>query len=114
VPADEGALVLVDWDEAVGGFRVKDYAGLTYWYSYMRDKDGGGGRGDAGLDEARAAFFRGYGEPGFDADELRELERALHVSMAAGEMSYLYKVGDAEGYARTRERLLRLLESPPA
>jgi Ser/Thr protein kinase RdoA (MazF antagonist) len=112
VLTDDGALVLVDWDEAVGGFWVKDYAGLTYWYSYMR-KDGGE-RGDAGLDEARAAFFRGYGEPGFDDDELRGLERALHISMAAGEMSYLYKVGDAQGYAHARERLLWLLDSPPA
>ena len=104
----EGGLVLVDWDEAVGGFWVKDYAGLTYWYSYMR-KDGGE-LGDTGADEARASFFRDYGEPGFDDDELREIEHALHVSMAAGEMSYLYKVGDAPGYAKTRERLLRLLE----
>lgn len=105
-----GGLVLVDWDEAVGGFWVKDYAGLTYWYSYMR-KDGGE-PGDVGAEEARASFFRGYGEPGFDDDELREIERALHVSMAAGEMSYLYKVGDAPGYTKTRERLLHLLDSP--
>lgn len=104
----DGALVLVDWDEAVGGFWVKDYAGLTYWYSYMRWD--GGPPGDEGADEARAAFFRGYGETGFDRGELREMERALHVAMAAGEMSYLYKVGDADGYARTRERLLHLLD----
>jgi len=108
----DGSLVLVDWDDAVGGFWVRDYAGLTYWYSYMR-RDGGE-PGDAGADEARASFFRGYGEPGFDEEELRELERALHVSMAAGEMSYFYKVGDAHGYAETRERLRRLLESPPS
>ncbi|HEX8499109.1 MAG TPA: aminoglycoside phosphotransferase family protein [Pyrinomonadaceae bacterium] len=106
----DGGLVLVDWDEAVGGFWVKDYAGLTYWYSYMRE--GGGGHGGAGLEEARASFFRAYGEPGFDAGELREMERALHVSMAAGEMSYLYKFGDAHAYARARARLLHLLDSP--
>ena len=108
----EGGLVLVDWDEAVGGFWVRDYAGLTYWYSYTRTD--GGEAGAAGADEARASFFRGYGEPGFEDDELREIEWALHVSMAAGEMSYLYKVGDAPGHARTRARLLRLLDSPPA
>lgn len=108
----EGGLVLVDWDEAVGGFWAKDYAGLTYWYSYMRG--GGGEPGDAGADEARASFFRGYGEPGFDDDELREIESALHVSMAAGEMSYFYKIGDADGYAKTREHLMRLLGSPVA
>jgi len=104
----EGGLVLVDWDEAIGGLWVKDYAGLTYWYSYMRQD---GKTGDADAEETRASFFRGYGEPGFDDDELREIERALHVSMAAGEMSYLYKVGDAHGYVKTRERLLHLLDS---
>jgi aminoglycoside phosphotransferase (APT) family kinase protein len=108
----DGALVLVDWDEAVGGFWVMDYAGLTYWYSYMR-RDGGA-PGDAGLEEARAAFFRGYGEPGFDAGELREVEWALHVTMAAGEMSYLHKFGDLTDSALARERLLRLLDAPPA
>ena len=105
----EGGLVLVDWDEAIAGLWVWDYAGLTYWYAHMR---GGGGRArDAGADEARAAFFRAYGEPGFDEGELRELEWALHVAMAAGEMSYLYKVGDAHGYARTRALLLSLLDT---
>ena len=106
VLTEAGGLVLVDWDEAVAGFRVWDYAGLTYWYAHMR---GGGARDDAGADAARDAFFRSYGEPGLDYGELRELERALHVAMAAGEMSYLYKVGDAAGYARTRALLLSLL-----
>ena len=105
-----GGLVLVDWDEAVGSFWVRDYAGLTYWYSYMR-KDDGGPPGDAGLDAARAAFFRGYGATDFGADELREIEWALHVSMAAGEMSYLQRTGDADGSARVRGRLLRLLDN---
>ncbi|HEX8293709.1 MAG TPA: phosphotransferase, partial [Pyrinomonadaceae bacterium] len=102
-----GRLVLVDWDEAVAGFWVWDYAGLTYWYSYMR-RDGGP-PGPAGLDEARASFFSAYGETGFGGEELREVEWALHVAMAAGEMSYLYKIGDAHGHARSRSLLLGLL-----
>jgi Ser/Thr protein kinase RdoA (MazF antagonist) len=109
---DAGGLVFVDWDDAVGGFWVRDYAALTYWYSYMRV--GGGVYDDTGLDEARAAFFRGYGEPGFDADELREVEWALHVSMAAGEMSYLHTSGDAQASARSRGLLTLLLDTPPA
>ena len=108
----DGGLVLVDWDEAIGGFWVKDYANLTYWYSYLR-KDGGE-PGDGGVDEARASFFRGYGEPGFDDAELREIEWALHVAMASGSMSYLYRTGDVRGHAHTRELLLHLLDSPPA
>lgn len=104
-----GGLVLVDWDDAVAGFWVWDYAGLTYWYAHMRE--GGGGFGDAGLDEARVGFFRAYGGAGFDEQELRELEWALHVVMAAGEMSYLYKFGDAPGYARSRALLLSLLDA---
>ncbi len=104
-----GGLVLVDWDDAIAGLWVWDYAGLTYWYSHMRE--GGGGFGDAGLDDARANFFRAYGEIEFDEAELSELERAMHVAMAAGEMSYLYKVGDADGYARSRALLLKLLDA---
>jgi len=109
VLTESGGLVLVDWDEAIAGFWVWDYAGLTYWYSHMRE--GGGRAGDAGAAEARAPFFRAYGEPGFDELELRELEWALHVTMAAGEMSYLYKVGDAPGYARARALLSGLLDA---
>jgi Ser/Thr protein kinase RdoA (MazF antagonist) len=109
VLTEGGGLVLVDWDESVAAFWVWDYAGLTYWYAHMR---GGGGRvGDAGLDEARAGFFRAYGETGFDEEELRELEWAMHVAMAAGEMSYLYKFGDAPGHARSRSLLLSLLDA---
>lgn len=95
--------------EAIAGFRVRDYAGLTYWYAHMRG--GGGGRNDAEADEARDVFFRAYGEPGLDDGELRELEWTRHVTMAAGEMSYLYKVGDAPGYARSRALLLNLLDA---
>jgi Ser/Thr protein kinase RdoA (MazF antagonist) len=104
-----GGLVLVDWDESVAGFWVWDYAGLTYWYSHMRSD--GGRAGDAGLDEARASFFRAYGRPEFDEAELGELEWAMHAAMAAGEMSYLYKIGDADGYARSRALLLSLLDA---
>ena len=105
--AGGGRVMFVDWDEAVAGFWVRDYAGLTYWYSYMR-KDGGE-PGRAGLDEARASFFRAYGETNLDEGELGELETAMHAAMAAGEMSYLYKLGDAHGYARSRALLMGLL-----
>ena len=106
---ESGGLLLVDWDEAIAGLWVCDYAGLTYWYAHMHE--GGGRGGDAGLEEARASFFRAYGEPDFDGEELREIEWALHVAMASGEMSYLYKVGDAKGYARSRALLLSLLDA---
>lgn len=109
VLTERGGLVLVDWDDAIAGLWVWDYAGLTYWYSHMRE--GGGGFGNAGLDEARASFFRAYGEIEFDEAELSELEWAMHVAMAAGEMSYLYKFGDANGYARSRALLLKLLDA---
>jgi Ser/Thr protein kinase RdoA (MazF antagonist) len=99
-------IILVDWDEAVAGPWVGDYARLTYWYCYMY-KDGGA---SAGADEIRDAFLRGYGEVGFDRAELAEIESALHVIQAVGELSYLYGVGDARGFARTREFLLHLIE----
>jgi len=100
----EGRLVFVDWDEAFAGVAAWDYAGLTYWYSYTL-KGGGPRRAD----EFREAFFRGYGETGFERGELREVERALHAAQAAGSLSYLYTIGDAAGYKRTREVLLDLL-----
>jgi len=104
-----GRLVFVDWDEAFAGVPVWDYASLTYWYAYMLK--GCGGRDREGL---AAAFFRGYGEIGFDPEELRELERALHATQAAGELSYLYTIGDGPGYKSARERLTYLLDTPHA
>lgn len=105
----EGRFVFVDWDEAFAGVAAWDYAGLTYWYSYTL-KGGGPRRAD----EFSEAFFRGYGETGFDRGELREMERAMHATQAAGSLSYLYTIGDAAGYRRTREILLGLLGASPA
>lgn len=105
----EGRFLFVDWDEAVAGVAVWDYASLTYWYSYMLK-----GVGARDADGFRDAFFRGYGAVGFDTDELRDIEWALHTTQAAGELSYLYTAGDAPGYRRARELLLRLLDTSPA
>ena len=49
------------------------------------------------------------GETDFDRAELAEIESALHLTQTAGVLSYLYKVGDAGGFARTRQLLLHLL-----
>jgi aminoglycoside phosphotransferase (APT) family kinase protein len=105
----EGRFLFVDWDEAVAGIAVWDYASLTYWYSYML-KDGGARNADG----FRDTFFRGYGAVDFDHDELRDIEWALHTTQAAGELSYLYMAGDATGYRRARELLLRLLDTSHA
>jgi Ser/Thr protein kinase RdoA (MazF antagonist) len=105
----EGRFVFVDWDEAFAGPRVWDYASLTYWYAYMLK--GVGARDTVGF---RNAFLRGYGEMGFDADELREFEWAIHTTQAAGELSYLYTIGDEPGYKSARERLTHLLDTSHA
>jgi Ser/Thr protein kinase RdoA (MazF antagonist) len=105
----QGRFVFVDWDEAFAGPRVWDYASLTYWYAYMLK-----GRGVRDREWFSAAFFRGYGEMGFDPEELRELERALHATQAAGELSYLYTVGDEPGYKSARECLTHLLDTSRA
>jgi aminoglycoside phosphotransferase (APT) family kinase protein len=104
----EAPLVLVDWDEAIAGFWVRDYARLTYWYSHDY-KDGALA---ANADEIRDAFLRGYGETDFDRAELAEIESTLHLTQTAGVLSYFYRVGDAEGFARTRELLLHMLDAP--
>ena len=105
----EGRLVFVDWDEAFAGVWLWDYAHLTYWYSYMLKLDG-----PRDADGVRDAFFRGYGPVDFDSDELREIEWALQAAGAAGELSYLYTIGDGPGYKSARERLTRLLDTPRA
>jgi Ser/Thr protein kinase RdoA (MazF antagonist) len=105
----DGRFVFVDWDEAFAGPRVWDYASLTYWYAYMLKDCGGRDR-----EGFSAAFFRGYGEMGFDPEELRELEWAIHTTQAAGELSYLYTTGDEPGYKSARARLMRLLDASHA
>lgn len=105
----EGRFTFVDWDEAFAGFWVMDYASLTYWHSYIFKSDE---PRDAGA--FKEAFFRGYGAVDFDWDELRALEWALHTAQAVGALSYLYAAGDARGYKRERELLMRLLDTPPA
>jgi Ser/Thr protein kinase RdoA (MazF antagonist) len=105
----KGRFLFVDWDEAVAGVALWDYASLTYWHSYMLK-----GVGARDADGFRGAFFRGYGAVDFDPDELRDIEWALHTTQAAGELSYLYMAGDAPGYRRVRELLLRLLDTSPA
>jgi Ser/Thr protein kinase RdoA (MazF antagonist) len=105
----EGGFVFVDWDAAFAGPRVWEYASLTYWYAYMLKYDGP--RDQEGIS---AAFLRGYGEMGFDADELREIVWALHATQAAGELSYLYTVGDVPGYKSALERLKHLLDASHA
>ena len=104
----EGRLLFVDWDESVAAPWLMDYAALTYWYSYTY-KDGAA----RDREEFREAFLRGYGEADFERDELREIEHALHAAQAAGVLSYLYTVGDAQGFRRTRELLFQLLETKP-
>jgi Ser/Thr protein kinase RdoA (MazF antagonist) len=105
----EGRLVFVDWDEAVAGVPFMDYASLTYWYSYIF-KDGD----ERDVSEFKDAFFRGYGAIDFDREELREIEWALHTTQAAGALSYLYTIGDAREFKRTREVLLHMLDTSPA
>ncbi len=105
----DGRLVFVDWDEAIAGVPFMDYASLTYWYSYTF-KDGGA----RDVEGFRDAFLRGYGAIDFDRDELREIEWALHTTQAAGALSYLYTIGDARDFKRTREVLLHVLDTSPA
>ena len=102
----EGGFVFVDWDAGFAGPRVWEYASLTYWYAYMLKYDGP--RDHEAIGDV---FLRGYGEMGFDPGELREIELALHATQAAGELSYLYTMGDEPGYRSARERLTHLLDT---
>lgn len=105
-----GRMLLVDWDEALAAPWLHDYTNLTYWYSYILHRGALEVRDKA---EVRASFFRGYGGPEFDADELDALESALHAVQAAGVLAFYFQRGDAEGFGHARELLLRLLNAPP-
>ena len=105
-----GRMLLIDWDEAHAAPWLHDYTNLSFWYSYVLQRGGLEVRDKA---EVRAAFFRGYGGPEFDADELDELESALHTVHAAGVLSFYYRGGHAEGFEHARELLRRLLSAPP-
>lgn len=103
-------MLLVDWDEALAAPWLHDYTNLSYWYSYILHR---GGLEVRDREEVRASFFRGYGEPEFDADELDALESALHTVQAAGVLAFYFRRGNAEGFEHARELLLRLVNAPP-
>lgn len=102
----ERRLVLADWDEAVAGVALEDYARLTYLLFRAHDAR----RPDAATERAvRDAFFDGYGETGFDADETARVVEALHAVQAADHLAYYFKKGDDAAFAKTKGLLAGLL-----
>ncbi|HEX6624817.1 MAG TPA: aminoglycoside phosphotransferase family protein [Pyrinomonadaceae bacterium] len=103
---DAGEFVLADWDEALASIALEDYAKLTYLLFHAHDAP----RLDAeARGVVRGSFFEGYGETGFDADETRAIEDALHTIQAADYLSYQFKTGNAAAFETTKELLLSLL-----
>ena len=100
-----GVPVLIDWDEAVAGAWLSDYARLTYWLEYQaalrvapRERHAFSG-----------AFFRGYGAVEFSAEEIAAAEHALHVINAIDLSAFHFTRQDERACARARACLLRLL-----
>jgi Ser/Thr protein kinase RdoA (MazF antagonist) len=103
---DAGEFVLADWDEALAGIALEDYAKLTYLLFHAHDSP----RPDAGARSVvRDSFFDGYGGTGFDADETEVIEDALHTIQAADCLSYHFKTGNADAFEGTKALLLSLL-----
>lgn len=98
--------ILADWDEAVAGIGLEDYARLTYLLFHAHDSR----RPDAAAERAvQDAFFEGYGETGFDAEEIAAIVDALHTVQATDHLAYYFKTGDAAAFEKTKGLLVSLL-----
>lgn len=104
--AEDGRLVLADWDEAVAGVALEDYARLTYLLfraHHSRLPDAEAER------VVRDSFFEGYGETGFDPAEVESFVDALHTVQAADHLAYYFKTGDAAAFEETKALLSAML-----
>lgn len=103
---DNRQFVLADWDEACAGVALEDYARLTYLLFHAHDSR----RPDEETARAvRDAFFDGYGELGFDADEAARVVNALHTVQAADHLAYYFKTGNEAAFSKTKALLVSLL-----
>lgn len=103
----QGKIVLVDWDNAHGGFWLEDFAWLTYFGSHLSF---------IGSREKRrlmlyASFLKTHGRGGLSLPQIEKMEKGLHILQAVAMMEY-YKFfrGDRVWFQKSRSRLFGLIK----
>ncbi|MCL5436024.1 MAG: phosphotransferase [Patescibacteria group bacterium] len=101
-----GKIVLVDWDNARGGFWLEDFAWLTYFGSHLTFL--------GSLKRRRqmlyASFLKAHGQRGFSLAQIERMELGLHILQAAHLMGYFkFFRGDEYWFRQTRDRLMGLI-----
>ncbi len=100
-------LILIDWDDAIAGAWIADFAQLTYWHRYSNPFSAAVNH-EGGL--MRDAFFSGYGAVEFNAEEIAAMENALHIIHSVDLLPFYRRENNPQAFEQTKERLLRLLE----
>ena len=106
VSTTDNRLVLIDWDEAIAGAWIADFAKLTYSHNYSNPF---GGTEDLTNNEMRDAFFRGYGTVEFSAGEIAVMENALHIIYSVDLLPFYQREKNAKAFKQTKDRLMILL-----
>ncbi|MBR4961108.1 MAG: aminoglycoside phosphotransferase family protein [Clostridia bacterium] len=92
---DSGALVLIDWDDAMGYNWMADISRFTFWMKMTC--------GEPEYHLFREAFLEGY--HGARKDEFDVFEKAYHIYNALDNLVYAMDVGDEKVAAFTNEYL---------
>jgi len=100
-------LILIDWDEAIGGVWIADLAKLTYWQLYSNQLAGFGST----MDRLRKIFLRSYGFCEFGLPEILIIESALHLIYSVDLLAFWQRERNLEAFNKTKDLLMSLLEA---
>jgi Ser/Thr protein kinase RdoA (MazF antagonist) len=104
--SSNGQIILIDWDGALSDIWVWDHAWMTYWGSHLSKF----GDIEERRQKMRESFIKGYGENDFTADELKRIEKTLHILQAIDLLPYYYQDNkNPEAYNKTKNKLQKLL-----
>ena len=92
---DSGALVLIDWDDAMGYNWMADISRFTFWMKMTYS--------ESEYNLFREAFLEGY--RGARKDEFDVFEKAYHIYNALDNLVYAIKVGNEKMATFTKEYL---------
>ena len=92
---DSGALVLIDWDDAMGYNWMADISRFTFWMKMTYS--------ESEYTLFREAFLEGY--HGARKDEFDVFEKAYHIYNALDNLVYAIDIGDEKIMAFTKEYL---------